>query len=504
MSSTSTLLQGGIALVHDTNDHVVPTKTSILIENGKIAKIAQNIAAPEGTVIIDCTDKIISPGFIDTHHHGWQTQLKGRHANEQLLEYMVTGNSQHYQYSSEDVFYGQLAGMLEGIAAGTTTVVDHAHITVSPDHVRLAIAATASSGIRSVFCYTPMMRVKQFNLLGYHSNIFEDWVMQTFNEIADHGPFGTGRVTLGFAFDSFFLPAEMIKDIFAQVKAKGVKTITCHGSVILGKSVVQNLASLDLLDESIIISHGGTLKKADAELVKAAGAFISSTPSTELQMAMGRPYCFDASFQDGGVSGDSVGFQDNGSLGVDCHSCTAGSIISEAKLGLQNARNHFNEFHMKQGKIPRTLPQNLRVESAFNLATIKGAEAANLSHEIGRIAEGYDADLVIFDSFSPSMVGAAQHDPVAAIILHSSPADIDTVIVGGVVRKRDFKLLPVPLEGCAKKTAGQDVLGWNSIANEVVTSREKMQKEIDKIDFKEAKGTLIKLFHIDESKFVNV
>jgi cytosine/adenosine deaminase-related metal-dependent hydrolase len=394
--------------------------------------------------------------------------------------------------------------MLEGIAAGTTTVVDHAHVTLSPEHAKLAIAATASSGIRSVFCYTPIMRIERFNPLAYHPNPFDDWVMQTFNELADQGSFGDGRVTLGFAFDLFFLPGEMVKDLFAQVKGKGVKTITCHGSVTLALPIVQNLTDLDLLDEHIIISHGGTIEKADAELVKSKGAHLSSTPSTELQMTMGRPYCFDASFLDGGVGGKSIGLQDNASFGVDCHSCTAGSIISEARLGLQNARNHFNEYYMNQDRIPRSLPASLSVEAAFNLATVKGAEAVRMSDQIGRIAEGYKADLVIFDALSPAMVGAAQHDPVAAIILHSSPNDIDTVIVDGIIRKRDGKLLPVSVDEGAQKSIGKNKLEWISIAKEIVESRTKMQAEIDKIDFEEALGSLIKLFRIDESKLVDV
>jgi cytosine/adenosine deaminase-related metal-dependent hydrolase len=90
-STSSIFLKDGVFLIHDSNNHVVPTKTSILIEDGKIAKIGSSLEKTEGVQVIDCTDKIISPGFVDTHHHGWQTQLKGRHANEQLLEYMVTG-----------------------------------------------------------------------------------------------------------------------------------------------------------------------------------------------------------------------------------------------------------------------------------------------------------------------------------------------------------------------------------------------------------------------------
>jgi cytosine/adenosine deaminase-related metal-dependent hydrolase len=270
----------------------------------------------------------------------------------------------------------------------------------------------------------------------------------------------------------------------------------------LGLNPIRQASSLDLLDEKIILSHGGTIVKADAELMKAAGAFVSSTPSTELQMAMGRPYCFDASFKDGGVSGDSVGLQDNAALGVDCHSCTAGSIVSEARLGLQNARNLYHEYYMKQDKIPRSIPDSLSVEAAFNLATVKGAEAVNMSSEIGRISEGYKADLAIFDALSPSMVGAAQHDPVAAIILHSSPADIDTVIVDGIVRKRDGRLLPIQVDSSAKATVGNDTLDWSSIAKEIISSRERMQKEIERIDFEDAFNTMVKMFQIDEKKLV--
>jgi cytosine/adenosine deaminase-related metal-dependent hydrolase len=393
--------------------------------------------------------------------------------------------------------------MLEGVAAGTTTVVDHAHVTCSPDHAKLAIAATASVGIRSVFCYTPIMRVKQFNPLIYYPNPFEDWVMQTFDELADKGPFGEGRVKLGFAFDLFFLPPEMIKSLFAQVKNKGVKTITCHGSVSLG-NIVKSLHDLGLLDESIIISHGGVIRSADAELIKTAGAHLSSTPSSELQMAMGRPYCFDASFIDGGATGDAIGLQDNASLGVDCHTITGGSILTEARIALQNARHIFNEYYMKQGRVPRTVPENLSVEAAFNLATIKGAEAANMSNEVGRIAEGYKADLVIFDALSPSMVAAAQHDPVASIILHSTPADIDTVIVDGIIRKEGGKLLPVSVDGAARQVTGETILDWTTVARKVVSSRANMQEEIDKIEFVEASNALHKLFYVDESRIVDV
>ncbi|KAH6611812.1 hypothetical protein C7974DRAFT_445658 [Boeremia exigua] len=93
MSDTRTksmLLKNGVVLIHDSQNHVVPTQTDILIEDGTITRIGAQLETASGTEVVDCTDKVISPSFIDTHHHGWQTQPKGRHANEQLLEYLVT------------------------------------------------------------------------------------------------------------------------------------------------------------------------------------------------------------------------------------------------------------------------------------------------------------------------------------------------------------------------------------------------------------------------------
>ncbi|KAF2676989.1 Metallo-dependent hydrolase [Lentithecium fluviatile CBS 122367] len=496
------LIKNGIALIHDSNNHVIPTKTDILIQDGTIAKLAGGIQATDEVEVIDATDKIISPGFVDTHHHGWQTQLKGRHANELLLQYMVTGNYQHAQYSPKDVFYGQVGAMLEALAAGTTTVVDHAHITNSPDHAKQGIAATASSGIRSVFCYTPMAIVKSFNPLTFHPNPLEEWVMRTFSELADQGPFGDGRVTLGFAWDQWFLGPDAVNSVFEKVTGKGVKTITVHGTSLF--NVTQILKGYGLLDRRALISHGGNLTQEDADLIKEAGAHVSATPSTELQMSMGRPLCFDAAFPGDVAAGKRVGVQSNASLGVDCHSNNAGSIISEARIGLQNARNHFGEHYTHQGKLPKNLPDSLSVEAAFNLATIKGAEAVNLEQEIGKIAEGYKADLVLLDAMSPGMIGAAQHDPVAAIILHSSPADIDTVIVDGIVRKRDGKLLPISVDAGASGIVGKETLEWSEIAKEIVKSREVIQKETEKVDVAEAMGTMMGMWQVPAGLIVDV
>ena len=127
--------------------------TDLLVKGDRIATIGKDLDVDEDVEIIDCTNKIVSPGFIDCHHHVWQSQLKGRHSDDTHLDYMVkgrilhlrsseastadfndTGNMQSYNYTPKDVFWGQLGGCLEAMDAGTTCIVDQAHMTYSADH----------------------------------------------------------------------------------------------------------------------------------------------------------------------------------------------------------------------------------------------------------------------------------------------------------------------------------------------------------------------------------
>jgi hypothetical protein len=93
---------------------------------------------------------------------------------------------------------------------------------------RAAIAATASSGIRSIFGYCPTPQIESWSPFTMSQILLPDWVMNTLVELANNAPFGDGRVSLGFAFDGLFLPKEIVVDLFNKVKSLGIKLITTH------------------------------------------------------------------------------------------------------------------------------------------------------------------------------------------------------------------------------------------------------------------------------------
>lgn len=91
MSPQKLLLKGGILLIHDESGHVRPTKSDMLIDQGRIQRISSSIVSTPDVEVWHCEDKLISPGYVDTHHHLWQEQLKGKHANHTLLQYFPVG-----------------------------------------------------------------------------------------------------------------------------------------------------------------------------------------------------------------------------------------------------------------------------------------------------------------------------------------------------------------------------------------------------------------------------
>ena len=127
-----TLIKGGVVLSLDRDVGDFET-ADVLIEGGRIAAVRPNISAD--AAVIDAANTIVLPGFIDTHHHFYQSQLRNVLPNGVLADYFrdISGAATG-QYRVEDAHIANLIGALRSIDAGITTITDLSQVSNTPEH----------------------------------------------------------------------------------------------------------------------------------------------------------------------------------------------------------------------------------------------------------------------------------------------------------------------------------------------------------------------------------
>lgn len=201
-SANSTLFERGTVISFDNASQSLKVlrNTSVLITGDRIAAIfdsSQDVTIPSGTERISAEDKIISPGFVDTHRHGWQTAYKTLGSNTTLAEYFLRYGEftqASTVFSADDVYLGQLVGIYEALNSGVTSILEHAHATFSNDTSAAYLKASMDSGVRMWWCYA-------FHELSNGFSIAEQ--VANFKELNQNERLGESLVEMGMAYDAF-------------------------------------------------------------------------------------------------------------------------------------------------------------------------------------------------------------------------------------------------------------------------------------------------------------
>lgn len=219
---------------------VILKDASLLVVEDRITALSSDgnslPSLPDNTTIVNATGQIISPGFVDTHHHIWETVFRTLASNTTLSDYTYrywyTGPA-NQALTPEDVYLSELSGCLELMNTGTTTVVDFAHGAFSDAAINAAVNATFDSGMRVVFA--------QFIAGGlpFPNFSFED-LIQKVQSLANDERFSNGLVSLGLSYDEWSMsPIANVSRVWNLTQYGLLPCIVQCPNILLGNSIYQ-------------------------------------------------------------------------------------------------------------------------------------------------------------------------------------------------------------------------------------------------------------------------
>src|SRR5580658_1371915 len=360
----------------------------VLVTDGVITAVGPGLApATADAEVIDAPGRLVIPGLVDTHRHVWQGAIGGYTPQITGVGYgpaVLTGIA--LKHTPDDVYAGTLWGALQALDAGITTIADWAHNDQSPAHADADLRGLRDSGIRGYFLYGGPGPATDDPNPPHPAD-----ARRMRDEYFSSGSHGRLRMGMGLRGPAFTSAARNVED-YAFARDLGLP-ISIHVGMAGTGHGVADLERDRLLGPDVNYVHGNFLTDREWDLLAGTGGTVTITPSTDMLMQFGTYPATGPALSRGMVCG----------LGIDTI-CSAGTDL-------------FSEMR---------------------LATIDGARVWHLENEIGTLTPGKQADIAIIDLRSPHLDGFG--DPVAVMVLGAGPADVETVIVGGDVVKRDGKL----------------------------------------------------------------
>ena len=424
MATQRLLLRGGHVLSMDPAVGDV-YGGDVLLEDDRIAAVGTSLETQDADVI-DATDCIVIPGFIDSHRHTWETVIRGIAPDVALGGYFdIILDQLAPAYRPEDVYAGNYLGSLEAIDAGVTTLLDWSHINNTPEHSDEAIRALRDAGLRAVYCY------------GNPNTSLADWWYTSTLTLPDdlrrvrNEYFSSEDGLLTFAVATRgpgFCTPEVVRHDWELAREVGAP-ISVHvgmGPYAGRFAMVKQLSDLGLLGADTTYIHCNYLSDDEWKLVADSGGKVSIAPSVEMIMGHGTPPTTKA--LEHGL---------RPSLSIDVVTTVSGDMFTQMRFLFAQDRLVAHEEAFAAGS--ETEPKLLTSREVLEFATIEGARVCGLEERTGSLTPGKQADVVVLRCDESNAFPII--DPVSTVVLQADTRNVDTVIVAGQVLKRDGRLV---------------------------------------------------------------
>ena len=445
----------------------------VLIEGKKIVDVGANLQAT-GAAVIDATGKIVMPGFIDTHHHQFETIMRSFLADGVLINDQsgsASGTTTYFEFilltfapvfRPQDVYINELFAGLSQLDDGVTTVHDVSQIHHSPQHSDAAIQALFDTGRRAAFGY--------FESAGAN--------LPPFPNQGNQYPQDASRIKL-----QWFSSSDQLVTMIMGGEVY-LSDATTQQSWTIGRQLDLQIAAhilspfgirptLDQLAQNTLSNTPNTLKLGPDNLfihmtgmsnlgwqgVQEAGAQVSIAFPIEMNMRHGMPPILRMQY---------LGMEPSLSVDVECtltadfftqmRSCMnlqrmlVNQMTLDSPNGNQNLPNPL-DWGLPESAVtvpgffaywptpPAGLPAPLTTRDVLRYATVNGAKALRLDAKTGSLTKGKEADIIILDATALNV--APLNQVPGAVVSLMDRTNVETVIVAGNIKKWKGKLMNV-------------------------------------------------------------
>jgi 5-methylthioadenosine/S-adenosylhomocysteine deaminase len=402
------LLKGGMVL---TLDRAIGDfeNADVLIEGKKIAAIARSIKAE--AQVIDASNMIVMPGFIDTHHHQYETILRSI-----LADGILNGPKSYVSdiqgiftpaYRPEDARISELVASLSQINAGVTTGVDTSQVSHTPEHTDACIDGLSEAGRRTLFAYSQGVGsgvrypqdIRRLRTQYFSSN---DQLL---------------TLAMGGGLDA---------STWALAREIGAPIVN---HVVGNPGVLEALGKAKLMGPDNEYIHCTQLSDTAWKMIADSGGKVSIATAIEMQMRHGMPPIQRA--LDHGVTP---------SLSVDVETNMAADMFTVMRATFILHRALLNE-RVLAGE--QNVPALLTCRQVLEMATIQGARDSHLDHKVGTLTPGKEADIVMLRTDAINVMPL--NNAAGAVVTLMDTSNVDTVLIAGNVMKRGGRLVGVDL-----------------------------------------------------------
>ncbi len=387
------------------NNELKLDNLQVLVNGSKIEKVQKQINQPYDK-LIDVKGNVLMPGFVNAHAHNPMTLLRGLKSDVNLQSWLYEHVfPAEQQLTEEDVYVGQVLGIMESLKAGITTIEENYF------YFNSLIKAIKNSGIRARVAIGKNQSDKSVTAeLESAIKLFDKNCNLIKPVVYPH---------------SIYTVTENEMDEFVNFSAKHSLPVSTHLSETLlevgeciekhKKTPPEFLEHAGFLDRGATLYHCVHLDKDDMDILKSYNAGVVTCPSSNLVLGSG--ICSVHALLNKGIP------------------VALGTDGPASNNSLDMFKEMFLVASLQKGMLRDA--EAVSVSQVLKMATINGAKMLGFE-KVGKIEEGFFADIILIDT--TGLHHQPKNNLLNNLVYSAKSSDVYFTMVNGKILYESKKL----------------------------------------------------------------